>query len=90
MNPDVQPLLSCRGVGKRFGALAAVNNLSFDVMPGEVLGIGGPNGAGKTTLFEVISGLNPASEGDILFGGKAITAKTSIPDRRVDWCATAR
>lgn len=68
-----EPLLSCRGVTKQFGALAAVNNLSFDVQPGEVLGIGGPNGAGKTTLFEVISGLNPATGGSVVFAGRDIT-----------------
>jgi branched-chain amino acid transport system ATP-binding protein len=68
-----EPLLSCRGVSKLFGALAAVNNLSFDVLPGEILGIGGPNGAGKTTLFEVISGLNPATRGQIVFNGADIT-----------------
>jgi branched-chain amino acid transport system ATP-binding protein len=68
-----KPLLSCKGVTKHFGALAAVNNLSFDVMAGEVLGIGGPNGAGKTTLFDVISGLNPATSGDVIFEGRDIT-----------------
>ncbi len=69
-----QPLLSCKGVSKHFGALAAVNNLSFDVAEGEVLGIGGPNGAGKTTLFDVISGLNPATGGTVSFDGRDITA----------------
>jgi len=68
-----EPLLVCRNVSKHFGALTAVNNLSFELMPGEVLGIGGPNGAGKTTLFEAISGLNPASAGEILFQGRNIT-----------------
>jgi branched-chain amino acid transport system ATP-binding protein len=68
-----EPLLSCKGVSKLFGALAAVNNLSFDVYPGDVLGIGGPNGAGKTTLFEVISGLNPATSGSVIFDGRDIT-----------------
>lgn len=67
------PLLSCKGVGKSFGALAAVRDLSFDVGEGEILGIGGPNGAGKTTLFEVISGLNPATTGSILLDGHDIT-----------------
>jgi branched-chain amino acid transport system ATP-binding protein len=67
------PLLACRDVGKSFGALAAVNDLSFDVVAGEVLGIGGPNGAGKTTLFEVISGLNPASRGTVQLEGHDIT-----------------
>lgn len=70
------PLLSCRDVGKSFGALAAVNDLSFDVAAGEVLGIGGPNGAGKTTLFEVISGLNPASRGSVVLEGHDITRLT--------------
>jgi branched-chain amino acid transport system ATP-binding protein len=73
MTADQKPILSCRDVSKRFGALAAVSHLSFDVAPGEVLGIGGPNGAGKTTLFEVISGLSPASEGEILLDGLDIT-----------------
>lgn len=68
-----KPLLSCNGVSKHFGALAAVNNLSFDVAEGEVLGIGGPNGAGKTTLFDVISGLNPATGGTVTFDGQDIT-----------------
>jgi len=67
------PLLSVRNVSKQFGALTAVKDLSFDVTEGEVLGIGGPNGAGKTTLFEVISGLNPATKGSILFQGGDIT-----------------
>lgn len=66
-------MLSCKGVSKHFGALAAVNNLSFDVAAGEVLGIGGPNGAGKTTLFDVISGLNPATGGEVIFDGGNIT-----------------
>jgi branched-chain amino acid transport system ATP-binding protein len=68
-----EPLLQCRNVSKHFGALAAVDNLSFEVNRGEVLGIGGPNGAGKTTLFETISGLNPATSGEILFQGRDIT-----------------
>lgn len=73
MTADQQPILSCRDVSKSFGALAAVSHLSFDIARGEVFGIGGPNGAGKTTLFEVISGLSPASEGEILLDGQAIT-----------------
>ncbi|MDE0046473.1 MAG: ABC transporter ATP-binding protein [bacterium] len=68
-----RPLLVVDGVSKYFGALAAVDNLSFEVMPGEVLGIGGPNGAGKTTLFDVITGLDRASSGHILFAGDDIT-----------------
>lgn len=72
-------LLSCKNVCKHYGSLAAVSDLSFDVVPGEVLGIGGPNGAGKTTLFDVISGLTAATSGDILLDGKSIV--TLGPDR---------
>ncbi len=73
MTAASKPLLSCKNVSKHFGALAAVGNLSFDVHHGDILGIGGPNGAGKTTLFEVISGLNPATAGSVVFDGRDIT-----------------
>lgn len=52
--------------------MAAVKDFSFDLVAGEVLGIGGPNGAGKTTLFELISGLNPPDQGEILFEGREL------------------
>src|SRR4029077_5124012 len=69
--PEV-PLLACRHLSKHFGALAAVDDLSFEVAAGEVLGMGGPNGAGKTPLFDVISGMSPASSGEVLFDGRSI------------------
>jgi branched-chain amino acid transport system ATP-binding protein len=81
MKDHIQPvLLSCRGVSKYFGAMAAVKDLNFEISAGEVLGIGGPNGAGKTTLFDVISGLDPADAGEVLFAGGNIT---SAPPERI-------
>jgi branched-chain amino acid transport system ATP-binding protein len=71
--PLPQYLLSCRSVSKYFGAMAAVRDLSFDLLRGEILGIGGPNGAGKTTLFDVISGLQPADDGKIVFDGEDVS-----------------
>jgi branched-chain amino acid transport system ATP-binding protein len=59
---------------KRYGAMAAVKDLSFQVRQDEILGIAGPNGAGKTTLFDVISGLAAPSEGRIALFGEDITA----------------
>jgi len=58
---------------KRFGGLVAVDNLSFTVQQGEVLGVIGPNGAGKTTLTNVVSGLYAPSEGRIFFQGEDVT-----------------
>lgn len=71
-------LLQCRSVVKKFGALAAVNDLSFEVRAGQVLGIGGPNGAGKTALFDAISGVNPCTSGEIDFDGTRI--ERLLPD----------
>ena len=59
---------------KRFGALAAVNEVSFEVRPGEVLGLIGPNGAGKTTLLNLITGTAKPNAGQIVFLGDDITA----------------
>ena len=71
------PLLACDGVRAHYGAMAAVDGLSFAVGHGEILGVGGPNGAGKTTLFDVISGLTRASGGTVTFDGKDITGKSA-------------
>lgn len=62
-----QPLLSARGVSKYFGGLRAVDGVSFDVLPGEILGILGPNGAGKTVLFNLISGIYEPTSGEVWF-----------------------
>ncbi len=65
-------LLQCQGVSKYFGALAAVDELSFDVKKGQILGIGGPNGAGKTVLFDTITGVLPSTSGKMFFNGVRI------------------
>ncbi len=61
--------LQMNNVSKNFGGLAANSNVSFTVADGEVFGIIGPNGAGKTTIFNLITGVFPVSEGDIVFDG---------------------
>jgi branched-chain amino acid transport system ATP-binding protein len=59
-------------VVKRFGGLAAVDGVDFDVHEGETFGIAGPNGAGKTTLFDVVTGIARSTEGTITFSGREI------------------
>lgn len=66
-------LLKLNSVSKHFGGLEAVNNLSFSVDEGEIVGLIGPNGAGKTTVFNVISGIFRPDSGDIIFDGVNIT-----------------
>jgi branched-chain amino acid transport system ATP-binding protein len=68
----VSALLAVRGLSKRFGGLQAIRDLSFDVAPGEVLGLIGPNGAGKTTAFNLISGFLVPDEGGIVFDGRSL------------------
>ena len=65
-------LLAIRNLLKTFGALRALNDVTFDVGEGEILGIIGPNGAGKTTLFNVIVGLYRPDGGEILFRDKSV------------------
>lgn len=62
-------ILQMNHVSKYFGGLAANSNVSFEIAEGEVFGIIGPNGAGKTTIFNLITGVFPVSEGNIVFEG---------------------
>ena len=66
------PLLVVDRARKEFGGLVAVNDLSFDLRPGEILGLIGPNGAGKSTMFNLISGALPLTRGAINFNGEPI------------------
>jgi branched-chain amino acid transport system ATP-binding protein len=67
-----QPLLSVKNLTIRFGGLIAVNDVSFDVNPGELVGLIGPNGAGKTTCFNMLTGVYKPTSGQITLGGKSI------------------
>jgi branched-chain amino acid transport system ATP-binding protein len=73
-------LLTVSNVTKHFGGLLAVDNVSFNIEAGEVLGLIGPNGAGKTTLFNIIAGTYTPDAGTIMFDGREIT---SLPAHEV-------
>lgn len=67
-------ILQVAEVTRRFSGLVAVDNVSFDLDEGEILGLIGPNGAGKTTLVSLISGTIPPTSGEILFKSRPITS----------------
>jgi ABC-type branched-subunit amino acid transport system ATPase component len=68
----IMPLLAVSGLTKDFGGLRAVSSFSFDVAPGEILGLIGPNGAGKTTVFNLITGFLRPSSGEIVIDGRSV------------------
>jgi branched-chain amino acid transport system ATP-binding protein len=65
-----QPLLDIQSLSKYFGGLKALDQVSFNVMPGEILGLIGPNGAGKTVCFNLISGVYKPTTGKVYFNGR--------------------
>ncbi len=73
MSPEQRdPLLVVENLVKRFGGFRALDGLSFDLKPGEILGLVGPNGSGKTTCINVISGLYPPDGGQVWFDDRMI------------------
>lgn len=71
-----EPVLRLTGISKAFGAVQALQNVDFEVWPGEVVGLVGDNGAGKSTLIKVIAGVNPADSGNIYVDGHAVQIST--------------
>src|SRR5918994_2496574 len=72
---DVPLLVEMRNIRVSFGGVHAVDGVSVDLRPGEVVGLVGGNGAGKTTLIRTLSGAHPADSGEILINGVAATIK---------------
>jgi ABC-type sugar transport system ATPase subunit len=77
-----EPVLAIRNMTKRFGGLTAVNNVSCEIFPGEVVGLLGDNGAGKSTLIKCVSGVHHADEGEIWFEGRKSSFARPIDARR--------
>jgi branched-chain amino acid transport system permease protein len=75
--PQGELVLDVRAVRKQFGGLVAVNDVSFQVRSGEIVGLIGPNGAGKSTTFNLVTGVLPATSGEVSFGGQRIDGRAS-------------
>ena len=68
-----EPVLTLTGIGKRFGAVQALQDVAIDVHPGEVVALVGDNGAGKSTLVKIMAGVYSADEGEMVFDGQRVT-----------------
>ena len=78
-------MIEIRGVSKRFGKVVALDNVSFDVRNGEVVGYVGPNGAGKTTTIRICVGVLPPDSGDVYIDGYSITKDKAKASSNIGW-----
>src|SRR5437763_9330661 len=85
--PEERPLFAIDGISLRFGGLQVLDDVSFSVGQGEIVGLIGPNGAGKTTLFDVVSGFHRPASGHIWF--KDVDLVDERPYRRA-WLGLGR
>jgi len=81
MTPAQEPILTARGLVKRYGRVTALDNADFDLYPGEILAVIGDNGAGKSSLIKAISGAVTPDEGEIKLEGKPIAFKSPMEAR---------
>ncbi len=84
------PILQARGLSLHYGDRPALEDVSFDIHTGEVVGLLGPNGSGKSTLLKVVAGVMPPSHGEVRFGNQIVTRAvpgiTYVPQRSgADW-----
>jgi lipooligosaccharide transport system ATP-binding protein len=82
----MQYIIEARNLTKRFGELVAVDNVSFDILPGECYGILGPNGAGKTTTIRMIYGFSPVTAGELTVFGMDLRKHLRAIKSRIGVC----
>ena len=75
---DLQPMIEVQNLTKFYGSQAAVQNLSFTVQRGEIVGFIGPNGAGKSTTMRILAGFLSATEGTVRVAGHDVSAESEL------------
>jgi fructose transport system ATP-binding protein len=78
---ELQPILTARGLTKRYGRVTALDNADFDLMPGEILGVIGDNGAGKSTLIKALCGAVTPDHGEIALEGRPVHFRSPLEAR---------
>ena len=76
------PILSARGIHKRYGNVTAIDGADFDLYPGEILAVIGDNGAGKSSLIKVLSGATIPDSGTVSLDGEEVSFKSPLEARR--------
>ena len=87
MEEEKEPIIKVRNISKTFGGVKALNNVSFDLIEGEVMGVIGPNGSGKTTLVNLITGFVKPDSGEVFFRDVKLTG---LPPYRIADLGVAR
>jgi len=83
--PEAPVFVRMENIGKSFGSVRALENVSFQIRKGEILGFLGPNGAGKTTAMRILAGYFPPSEGTVWIGGEALAHNPARVKRRLGY-----
>ncbi|RQP20605.1 MAG: sugar ABC transporter ATP-binding protein, partial [Brucella intermedia] len=82
MKTNTTPVLSAKGLVKRYGRVTALDHADFDLYPGEILAVIGDNGAGKSSLIKALSGAIKPDEGEILLDGKPVSFHSPMEARQ--------
>jgi ABC-2 type transport system ATP-binding protein len=82
---ETEPVIKVEGLVRQFGHFTAVNNISFDVKPGEIFGFLGANGAGKTTAIRILCGLLSPTSGNVNVAGFDVTSQTELVKRNIGY-----
>ena len=85
MADSIETTIEVRNLTKSYGALHAVNDLTFSVQRGEIVGLLGPNGAGKSTTMRILTGYLPATSGSVRICGRPVATQSDLTKRNIGY-----